>query len=179
MDIPDNPPDIESAYARYRSLLLMIAWRRFGLSRADAEELVHDVFISLILRWDSVRNVRQWLIGATCNACRTRGRKQARLDQLDPALHDAPSLPDFTDRPVVQQIVQRLRPRDQTILHLRFASGLTAPELGRLLGCSTNAADRRLRRALQHASERGQAFVLPSRRGQAFVFRSARRKKKG
>ena len=154
MDLPDNPPDIESAYTRYRSLLIMIARRRFGLPRTDAEELVHDVFVSLILRWSSVRNVRQWLVGATCNACRSRGRKQARLDQLDPAVHDAPTLPDFTDRAVVQQIDRRLRPREQTILHLRFASGLTAPELGRLLGCSTNAADRRLRRALQHASAR-------------------------
>ena len=149
---PSDRPDIAALYAQYRPLLLLIAARRFGVERDEAEDLVHDVFVSYLRRWRVVRDVRRWLIGAICHACRYRERKFGRLDQFDLPEHDIPSSPTHTDRPVAQQLVERLSQRDQELLAWRFIEGMTAAEIGVLLGCTPKAADKRLRRALKHAA---------------------------
>ena len=73
MDVPPSD-SFEDLYEKYRPLLLLIAMRRFGVPNDDAEELVHDVFLSFLRRWNLVRDVRPWLIGAICYACRHRSR---------------------------------------------------------------------------------------------------------
>ncbi|MEO8379827.1 MAG: sigma-70 family RNA polymerase sigma factor [Acidobacteriota bacterium] len=149
---PSERPDVAALYAQYRPLLFLIARRRFDVATEDAEELVHDVFVSYLRRWKVVREVRHWLIGAICHACRHRARKFGRLEQFDLDAHDISSPPPQVDRPVAQQLVANLSPRDQAILQLRYTEGLTSAEIGVLLGCSPKAADNRLRRALKHAA---------------------------
>ena len=154
MDEPASErPDVAALYAQYRPLLLRIARRRFNVAAEDAEELVHDVFVSFLRHWEVVRDVRRWLIGAICHACRHRARKAARLvEQFDLAAHDISSPPSHVDSSVANQLVASLSPSEQAILRLRYTEGFTAAEIGVLLGCSTGAADKRLRRALEHAA---------------------------
>lgn len=152
-ELPGARPDIAALYSQYRALLLLIAVRRFGVERTDAEDLVHDVFVSYLRRWHYVRDVRQWLIGAICHSCRHRGRKFGRLDHFDLRDHDVVSSPAYAERQTARQIVAKLSQRDQELIGWRFMEGMTTVEIGLLLGCSPRAADKRLRRALKHAAE--------------------------
>jgi len=148
---PTDQTDFGALYTAHLPLLLGIAMRRFGVPRDEAEELVHDIFLSLIRRRQSVRDVRRWLVGAISHACRHRSRRLRRLEQLDADVHDGEQRPTYAATPIAEDLVRDLSPADQAILRLRYTEGLTAPEIGVLLGCSSKAADRRLRRALTRA----------------------------
>jgi RNA polymerase sigma factor (sigma-70 family) len=51
-------------------------------------------------------------------------------------------------------MLSRVTARDRRVILLRFEAGMTAREIGRELGCTPRAADRRLRRALERAAAR-------------------------
>ena len=55
---------------RFAPLLRKIAVRKFGISPAEAEPLVHDVFATFFVHASDVRAVEPYLIGGICNAAR-------------------------------------------------------------------------------------------------------------
>jgi RNA polymerase sigma factor (sigma-70 family) len=145
-------PDFEALYRHYRQLLLAIATSKFHVAPEDAESLVHDVFVSLMTRYHVIRNMRMWLIGAICNACRYRLRQAARGVPLEEEMPDNGHEPPYIEQLSARQMLTRVTPRDRHVIELRFRMGMTAREIGRTLGCTPRAADRRLRRALERAA---------------------------
>jgi len=67
-----------SIYDEHLPLLLGLAMERFGIGRADAQTLAHEVFLAYFLKMDDVRDVRAWLVGAICNASKHHLRKRDR-----------------------------------------------------------------------------------------------------
>src|SRR5690349_5525680 len=65
----------EDLYRTFHPLLRAIAMRNFGVPRADAENLVHDVFLTYLSNPSNVRDLRPYLIGAICNASRQYRRR--------------------------------------------------------------------------------------------------------
>jgi len=69
-----SPPPIPSAaevYVEHAPFLRRVAIRKFGVPPADAESLVHDVFISYLTDPRRVRtNLRGYLVVSICNASR-------------------------------------------------------------------------------------------------------------
>jgi RNA polymerase sigma factor (sigma-70 family) len=62
---------VGEVYTEYAPLLRRIAIRKFGVPIADAQSLVHDVFICYLSDPRRVRtNLRGYLIAAMCNASR-------------------------------------------------------------------------------------------------------------
>lgn len=64
------PELFEDTYMRFAPLLRKIAVRKFGISPAEAEALVHDVFATFLVHAADVRAVEPYLIGGICNAAR-------------------------------------------------------------------------------------------------------------
>lgn len=153
-DVTPGAPDFDALYRQYRPLLLGIATGKFRVQVEDAESLAHDVFLSLMIRWSAVRNVRMWLVGAICNACRYRLRQVARAVPLDDEISEHGEEPPYIERLSARAMLSRVTPRDKRVILLRFEQGMTAREIGRTLGCTPRAADRRLRRALERAAAR-------------------------
>ncbi len=147
-------PDFDALYRQYRQLLLSIATGRFHIPVEDAEALLHDVFVSAMLRWSAIRNVRQWMIGAICHACRYRLRQVARGVPLEDDLPEQGNEPPYIEKLSAHAMLARVTPHDRRVIMLRFEEGMTAREIGRTLGCTARAADRRLRRALARAAAR-------------------------
>ncbi|HEX2831643.1 MAG TPA: sigma-70 family RNA polymerase sigma factor [Thermoanaerobaculia bacterium] len=145
-------PDFDALYRQYRQLLLSIATSKFHVAVEDAESLVHDVFVSLMTRYHMIRNMRMWLVGAICNACRYRLRQVARGVPLEEEMADSGHEPPYIDLLSARAMLTRVTARDRRVIELRFAMGMTAREIGRTLGCTPRAADRRLRRALERAA---------------------------
>jgi len=85
MNVNDSPRDnfhdgggVAAIYEQHFDLLLGIAVRQFGLPEQQAETLVHDVFLSLLLVMERVGDREQWLVGAVCNASREHLRRAGK-----------------------------------------------------------------------------------------------------
>lgn len=79
---------LESLYHEHGSLMLAVARVQWSLPEAEAEAVVHDVFLSFLERQPQVQNVRAFLLGATRNACRHYWRKRGRETELPSDLPD-------------------------------------------------------------------------------------------
>jgi len=72
-----DPRAIDDIYLQHASLLRRVAIRKFSVPPADAENLVHDVFIDYLVSTRIVRgDLRSYLVGAICNASRNYWRSR-------------------------------------------------------------------------------------------------------
>ena len=69
--------EFEEIYRAFVPLLRKIAIRNFGIPPADADGLIHDVFVTYLANPSNVRDLRPYLIGAICNAARQYRRRSA------------------------------------------------------------------------------------------------------
>ena len=73
--------------ALYLRLVRRVTWR-FGISREDASEVVHDAFVIAIVKLDWSRNPKAWLYGAVdrlaINWKRKAGRRARLLAEFGP-----------------------------------------------------------------------------------------------
>src|SRR5688500_9917289 len=71
------------AYLEHAVMMRRVASRKFGVPPQDAEALVHDVFINYIATTRTVRSdLRAYLIGAICNACRNYWRARSSEERV-------------------------------------------------------------------------------------------------
>ena len=77
---PEQELAFEELYLQIAPLLRVLAHRRFRVPREDAGALVNDVFINYLRDPAQVRDARQYLVGATCNASRAYWRRQTAHD---------------------------------------------------------------------------------------------------
>jgi RNA polymerase sigma factor (sigma-70 family) len=82
---PPDPPSLaadtmsaaESLYVEHGPLMRRVAFRRFKVPYAIADELVQDVFVNYLVSQSKVHtNVRSYLIASIANACRNYWRAQ-------------------------------------------------------------------------------------------------------
>jgi RNA polymerase sigma factor (sigma-70 family) len=109
-----------------------------------AEELVHDAFLAVHRRWDSIDTPGGYLRTVVVNACRSHQRRQA-MRQRTPlrvvtAATDAPD--ELTDA------LRRLPQRQRAAVVLRYYADLPEVEIAALLGCRVPAVKSLLHRAL-------------------------------
>ena len=73
----EMPPadSFDHVYTKYVPLLRRVAMRKFGIPRADVDELVQDVFATYLTHSSRVREVHSYLIGGICNASRQYWRE--------------------------------------------------------------------------------------------------------
>lgn len=124
-------------YVEHAPLLRRIAVRKFNVPPADAEALVHDVFINYLVSARNVRtDVRAYLIGAICNASRNywRSRKcEARVFAgEEPDANDAVT-PDLFDglasHLAVASTLARLGARCREVLKRYYLEGQDTPAI--------------------------------------------------
>jgi RNA polymerase sigma factor (sigma-70 family) len=136
---------IGATYRRQATALRELAERKFRVPHGEAEALVNDVFTTLMLRPETVRDPEKWLVGAVCHACRDYWRKNNRTEPL-PADIDQYSDPASSDpegrliRHLTLAIaLSHLGQPCMEVLRLHYAEGYSAPEIGRRLRKSGGA----------------------------------------
>ena len=78
-----TPGAIDELYIEHAPVLRRVAIRKFSVPPAEAEALVHDVFISCLLTARNVRtDLRAYLIAAMCNASRNYWRSRRSEDRV-------------------------------------------------------------------------------------------------
>jgi RNA polymerase sigma factor (sigma-70 family) len=134
---------VEDAYKKHSELLRSIAETKFNIPPADAQGVVNEVFTAYLLRRDSVREPRRWLIGAVCHASRAYWREAARTSPMpdDVAQFVDPSSPGLegriVDRVTMARALTEVGPKCRETLRMYYAEGYSAAEIATRLGTSS------------------------------------------
>lgn len=119
-----------------------------------AEDAVQD---AALIAWRKRRSLRDeqavdvWFTRILVNVCRDELRHRSRRPRvlaLDPALDDGGDPPGGGAD--LGPAIRRLRPREQTLLALRFGRELTVPEIAEQLQVPEGTVKSRLHSTLQH-----------------------------
>ncbi|MEJ7809324.1 MAG: sigma-70 family RNA polymerase sigma factor [Gemmatimonadaceae bacterium] len=142
-------------YARYAEPVMALAYRLLG-SVADAEDVLHDVFLGLpeaLRRYDERGSFPSWLKRIAARAALTRARSEGRRREvpLDAELHHAGSAEAdaFAARSAVERALAGLPVTLRAVVVLKELEGYSHAEIGALLGISNAASEVRLCRALR------------------------------
>lgn len=178
-DRPDRDPDLQDVlaaqsdraafgtlYRRYLDRVYGYAFYLLG-DHHDAEDVTERTFLAALSAIGSFRDegasFRSWLFriahNQVANALRSRGRRStASLDAVEHpsgALDPAATVGAADDARELRRALDGLSPDRRQVLVLRFVDGLTAREIGVVLGRSEGAV-----RVLQHRALRELATVL-------------------
>jgi RNA polymerase sigma-70 factor, ECF subfamily len=151
-----NADALSDLYARYGNTLMAVAFRLTG-SRADAEDVLHDVFLGLpeaLRRYDERGTLEPWLKRVTARVALTRLRSRGRAREVSFDDHDVPapshrSMERLADLIAVQRAIDALPETLRLVFVLREVEGYSHAEIGELLAITTNASEVRLHRAIR------------------------------
>jgi RNA polymerase sigma-70 factor (ECF subfamily) len=143
-------------YYRHAGKLGLLALRLLG-SKADAEDVVQDLFVGLpeaLSRYRDEGKLEAWLRRATVNLAlkRMRQARRRREESLPDSLPgDGPLSSDrLQTRRAVDQLPDKLR----SVVILKLVEGYSHQEIGELLGISRGSSEVRLSRALARLREK-------------------------
>ena len=139
-------------YERYSAALYTLAKRLLG-SEADAEDVLHDVFLGLpeaLRHYEEHGALAGWLKRLTARASLNRIRASMRRGEEDladtvPRRAESNALDAIAVRDAVHALPATLR----AVLLLKEVEGFSHEEIGGMLGITRGASEVRLHRALR------------------------------
>jgi RNA polymerase sigma-70 factor (ECF subfamily) len=154
-----DPAGIGALYSQHADALFRTAYRIVG-TRADAEDVVHDLFVGLpeaLRRYEDHGQLGSWLnrIVVRLALMQMRAERRRRVTPLDEtavgSLHVAATgrTEASLEFMALQQLVMALPDELRTVFVLKQVEGYSHEEIGALLGISAGASRVRLSRALQ------------------------------
>ena len=126
--------------------MVRLAWLLVG-SRPAAEDVVHDAFLAVHQRWESVDNPGGYLRRTVVNQAVRTQRRRATEQRALAAVGEPPPTGD----PAIDSMwdaIERLRPDRRTVVVLRYWADLPHAEIAAVLGCPVATVRTRLHRAL-------------------------------
>ena len=133
-----------SMYVEHGALLRRIAIRKFGIPPAEAEGLVHDVFINfLAIPRNVTSDLRAYLIASICNASRNYRRARMSEARHFPGLEEASVANVTADERIfdnlarnlaVAQTLARLGSRCREALKRYYLRGEDTPTVAAAMG---------------------------------------------
>jgi RNA polymerase sigma factor (sigma-70 family) len=150
-------PGFEDAYRKHADLLRHIAETKFNIPPSDAESVVNEVFTAYLLRRETVRNERKWLIGAACHASRAYWREVAKTTPLPENVSEYldPSSPGLerriVDNVTMARALMDISPKCRETLRLYYAEGYSAAEIATRFGTTSNYVMQLLHICRKHA----------------------------
>jgi len=137
-------------YERHGGRLLTVAYRLLG-SRADAEDVVHDVFVGLpeaLRRYDERGSLGAWLRVITARMALARMRREQLRGEVDSGADIAAPPRDALAAVTLENALRALTPSLRAVVVLREIEGFTHKEIASMLGISRGASEVRLHRAI-------------------------------
>jgi len=144
---------IAGLYDRYAAALFRTAYRLTG-SAADAEDVVHDVFVGLpeaLRRYEERGRLDAWLTRVTVrvalmSARRTKRRYEAPLKEAAAVCDECSDA--SAEHAELRRAVMSLPSALRDVLVLKQIEGYSHEEIGALLGITSGASRVRLARAI-------------------------------
>lgn len=152
-----RPEGIASLYSTFAAQLLRTAQRVTG-STADAEDIVHDIFVGLphfLSRYQERGQLGAWLKGLTIKLAVAKARKDSRRDRLLAIFargvgSASVAESDSSWRLDLNSALQTLPFSLRSVFVLRFLEEESYEEIASQLSISPGAARARYLRALRH-----------------------------
>ena len=146
------PEALSGLYSRYAKQLLAVAYRLLQ-SRADAEDVVHDVFVGLpeaLRRYEERGSLGAWLRTITARTALMRLRELSARPLVELNDADVPARAATPDNSLtIEHALRTLSPNLRVVLVLKEIEGFTHAEIAAMLDISVGASEVRLHRALQ------------------------------
>lgn len=150
-----SPEALEAIYVEHGDGLMRLAYYLTG-STADAEDVLHDVFLGLpevLARYQERGTFAAWLRRVTARVALTRIRV-ARLRgevPLETAAHPAQAASDdaLARRAELERAIRKLPVALRTVFVLKEIEGQSHAEIAQLLGIRVGNSEVRLHRALK------------------------------
>ena len=111
-----------------------------------ANDVVHDAFVAVFRRWDSLAEPGPYLNVAVLNGCRGFHRRRSRYERLLPRLLDRGTVPPVHER--LDDVLAQLPFNQRAAVVLRFYGGLTTDEIAHVLECAPGSVGPWIDRAL-------------------------------
>ena len=146
--------ELESVIVRKQDMLFRFAYMRVG-SRADAEDIVQDVFLKLFCSSESlssVRNVKHYLIRSISNACKDFHRRKQDILPLEKAEREMVSDDDlkmYEEYLRITALARTLPPEQREVLYMKCIDGLKFREISDILDIPEATVKSRYRYAIQ------------------------------
>ena len=146
--------ELESIIVREQDLLFRFAYMRVG-RRADAEDIVQDVFLKLFRSSESlssVRNIKHYLIRSISNACKDFYRRKQDILPLEKAEREMVSDDDlkmYEEYLRITALARTLPPEQSEVLYMKCIDGLKFREISDILDIPEATVKSRYRYAIQ------------------------------
>jgi len=146
--------ELESIIGREQDMLFRFAYMRVG-RRADAEDIVQDVFLKLFRSSESlssVRNVKHYLIRSISNACKDFHRRKQDILPLERAEREMVSDDDlkmYEEYLRITALARTLPPEQREVLYMKCIDGLKFREISDILDIPEATVKSRYRYAIQ------------------------------
>jgi len=143
---------LATLYGRYGDRLMSLAYRITGAA-ADAEDVLHDVFLGLpqaLTHYEERGQLLAWLRRLTVRVALMRLRRGARGREV--ALDDDSAVAgeqSIDDRITLEMAVQMLPDSLRVVLVLKVIEGHSHAEIASMLGITSGASEVRLVRAIK------------------------------
>jgi RNA polymerase sigma-70 factor (sigma-E family) len=141
----------DAFYRASNARMVRLAWLLVG-SRAVAEDLVHDAFLAVFQRWETIDNPGGYLRQTVVNLCLSWQRRRFRERDALAMVSEPPPTGD----PAVDTMwdaIQRLPLHRRAVVILRYWADLPHDEIAELLSCPAGTVRSRLHRALVELRE--------------------------
>jgi RNA polymerase sigma-70 factor (ECF subfamily) len=164
----------QEAIYRDKAAELILYGRALGLSHAEAEDVVQDVFTGLLDRAEAPENPAHYVVRAFRNRAfnyrRSLWRRVAREFESQRWFEPGPE-ENEAERAAVR-CLQQLPPPQREVIVLKVWHEFTYEEIGELLGLSPNTAAGRYRYGLEklRACLRGENYERDEPTGDAIAF---------
>ena len=162
---------------RWEAAVYRVAYRVTRRHEA-AEDVRQTVFLKLVQKPDSVRNViclRAWLRRAAINEAINVVRRKNRRRFLFQKRVSAPKVADETssedevmqreERELLELCLARMQPAERAILALRFDEGLTYQEMAEVLEMPASTLKTQVKRAVAELKQKFEAAQGDNRNG--------------
>ncbi len=153
--IAGDPCAFAALYDQFGPRLHRTAFAMLG-SREDAEDTVHEVFLSVWKsrnRLDASQDMTAYLFTALRHAAGRNAIRRARGPRLsEMAVHEAPARPEANpsnDGDRLDEALSKLPPEQREVIAMKIDGALTFAEIARVLDISVNTAASRYRYALE------------------------------
>ncbi|MCG3128643.1 MAG: ECF RNA polymerase sigma factor SigW [Phycisphaerae bacterium] len=158
---PIKTPAVELAadrvIAAHQERIARLCYRLLGW-RGEVDDVVQDVFVTALMRWNSFRGeaaLSTWLAGIAINRCRAerrrswwrRPRGEPDVDRPGASSEPGKLAAERESALAVQTAIRRLPQPLREVVVLRIFEQMPARAVAELLGLTTNAVDLRLNRA--------------------------------
>jgi RNA polymerase sigma factor (sigma-70 family) len=126
---------------------------RFRIPPEDAEDILQDVQLLMLYKWNNLHSPEHWLVGTTENRCIMYWRKRRKLPMMvgEEALDRSAEAPTQEATDVARDVgraLAHLTARSRTLLELRYGLGCEPGEVAERMGYSRASISKVTRRSL-------------------------------